>query len=269
MRGFEHRSQVTQLPAPARRFLRHRDQRIDVLAERALTQFHPATLLDVGVNLGQTLLAVKAIEPSRPYIGVEPNPLCVACTEKLIAINELSECRVVPVGLANNSGILKLQLYHGITIDSSASLIDDFRPNNAITHVKLVPVFPFSEIERALEVVELGVVKVDVEGGEADVLTSMRKALVEFRPWLIVEILPCYDKSNVERVRRQISIEELMRDVEYNLFRIIKTDSNDWHGVKAIDKIGIHASIEMCDYVFCPYEDAERFSAAVSIVDMY
>jgi FkbM family methyltransferase len=138
----------------------------------------------------QTLLAVKASDLSRRYVGVEPNPICVAYVEKLISANHPSDCRIASVGLGIATGIRKLQLYHGDTVDSEGSLVEGFRPEQVVTNVKLVPVFPYSDIEHALASTDLSVVKIDVEGGEADVLASMRFALVAFRPWIIMEILP-------------------------------------------------------------------------------
>jgi hypothetical protein len=59
---------------------------------------------DCGVNIGQTLISVKAAEPARRYIGFEPNPECVAYVEKLIELNRLSNVLIVPVGLAGAPG---------------------------------------------------------------------------------------------------------------------------------------------------------------------
>ena len=43
----------------------------------ALLRQFPGVFVDVGVNVGQTLTKVKAIEPGRSYVGFEPNPVCV------------------------------------------------------------------------------------------------------------------------------------------------------------------------------------------------
>jgi hypothetical protein len=53
----------------------------------------PGTFLDVGVNLGQTLLPVKMCEPSRRYVGVESNAQCFAYAERFIEINGLINSR--------------------------------------------------------------------------------------------------------------------------------------------------------------------------------
>src|SRR5690606_12356138 len=43
--------------------------------------------LDVGVNIGQTILQVKAIYPKIRYIGFEPNSVCVAYLNHLVTLN--------------------------------------------------------------------------------------------------------------------------------------------------------------------------------------
>lgn len=235
-----------------------------VLLDRIL-KVRAGSFLDVGVNIGQTLLAVKATDPSRRYIGVEPNSFCVAYTERLIALNGLSDCVIVPVGIADSSGIRKLHLYYGTDGDLSASLVDNFRPEQVVSLVKLVPVIPFLEIAQVLGIAELGVVKIDVEGGEAEVLASMRNALVSHKPWLIVEILPCYDAKSVDRLDRQRSIERLLREVGYSMFCIVKSPAGDLQHLQAIDEIGIHGNLALSDYVFCPHGDVSTLGDTVHI----
>jgi FkbM family methyltransferase len=227
----------------------------DLLAK--LLPLKPGTFLDVGVNLGQTLLVVKALDAARRYVGVEPNPHCVAYAEKLIALNVLTDCRVIPVGLADATGLRRLQLYHGATVDSSASLVEGFRPEQPVSHIKLVPVLPFSAIDDAVDLSTLGLVKVDVEGGEAEVLLSMRQAITRQRPWLIVEILPCYEPANTARMERQQAVEALLRESGYVKFRITKTGGGHLDSLQGIDEIGIHSNLDWCDYVFCPQADAQ------------
>ena len=42
--------------------------------------------IDVGVNIGQTLLKLKSVSSEIDYIGFEPNPICVNLS--LIHISE-------------------------------------------------------------------------------------------------------------------------------------------------------------------------------------
>jgi FkbM family methyltransferase len=236
---------------------------VELLAR--LLPMRSGTFCDCGVNIGQTLISVKAADPARSYIGFEPNPECVAYVERLIAFNQLPDVVIVPVGLAASPGLRKLQLYHGTTSDPSASLVEDFRPCESVEAIKLVPVMSFAGVEEQLNLRNLGLVKIDVEGGEAEIIGSMRAALASFKPWLIVEILPCYTASNVARLDRQRYIEDVMQAENYAMFRISKTPSGALLGLSEIQEIGIHDSLALSDYVFCPRDDIHTLAGAVNI----
>lgn len=217
----------------------------------------PGAFLDVGVNLGQTLIAVKACEPDRHYVGLEPNPHCVAYAEQLIRMNGLADCLIVPVGLGAEAGLRRLQLYAG-SFDPSASLVENFRPEHAIHSLKIVPVFSFPALEQALRLSALGVVKIDVEGGEAEILCSMREALQRDKPWLIVEILPCWNAEHVERIERQQTIEQLLDDIGYIKLRILRGPDGHLQHLSPVARIGIHENLDWSDYLLCPGDDIDR-----------
>lgn len=42
-----------------------------------LLSIKKGTFIDIGVNIGQTLIKLKSIDPEINYIGFEPNPMCV------------------------------------------------------------------------------------------------------------------------------------------------------------------------------------------------
>src|SRR5690348_13368483 len=41
-----------------------------------LLPYNKGSFVDVGANLGQTMIKVKALDSARKYIGFEPNPTC-------------------------------------------------------------------------------------------------------------------------------------------------------------------------------------------------
>src|SRR5688572_4500787 len=83
--------------------------------------------VDVGVNLGQTLLKVKTLAPDARYIGFEPNPLCVTYVRRLIAINGLQQCVVAPFGLSDQPAVVSLLARDEDPTDSSATVLKDLR----------------------------------------------------------------------------------------------------------------------------------------------
>jgi FkbM family methyltransferase len=235
---------------------------IDLLSE--LLPQQRGVFLDVGVNVGQTLVKLKAIDPEREYVGFEPNPVCVFYSQNLIKANGFRNCELVPVGLFNENNILTLELiYEGLS-DSSASLIKNFRPDNKVYSRMYVPVFRYEVIEKAIGINEVGIVKIDVEGAELEVLRSLSDLIRRDRPIVLLEILPVYSLENTLRKERQEAIEEFLSNVAYETFRVEKTPSGAYAGLDSLSKINIHSDLTQCDYAAIP---RERVSALkVSLV---
>jgi FkbM family methyltransferase len=226
---------------------------------RRLFGLREGAVVDVGVNLGQTLLKVRALDPARRYVGFEPNPTCVDYVERLIAANRLENCTVVPVGLAREPGILTLDLFGDHAADSSASLIPDFRPSQRVSARKIVAVLSSAQLPPETIPAGTAVVKIDVEGAELDVIEALLPVLQPDRPYNVMEILPCYTEKRADRIERQAAIERHLRELDYKLYRISHHDDR-FSGLREIDTIGIHSDMELCDYIAAP----AKFSAQLT-----
>lgn len=228
---------------------------IEVL-EPLLNQ-HPGIFLDVGVNLGQTLIKVKGLEPGRKYIGFEPNSTCVVYAKALIKANQFRDCTIVPAGLFTEDAILALECMDESEADSAASLIQGFRPDHVIQHRMFVPVYQFQTIAKSLGIEDVAIVKIDVEGAELEVLQSLSSLLRDCRPLLLLEILPVYSSENMMRQQRQDDLERLLRTVHYSMFRVLKTDDNQFAGLQSIASIDMHGDLTQCDYLVVPDESRD------------
>lgn len=224
---------------------------VDLIAE--LMASRAGGFVDVGVNLGQTLIKVAAVAPGRDYVGFEPNPACVAYVEKLIAANALAGFRLVPVGVGEATGLLTLYLYGGATIDPAASIVADFRPGEPIRGEKIVPVFGYDDLKRLLPE-SIALLKIDVEGYELEVLRALRPAIEASRPNVLIEVLPAYRADNRVRIERQQAIEALIGEWDYALFRVRHRGEGALEGVERLDSFGIHGDLDRCDYVLAPAE---------------
>ena len=210
------------------------------------------TFLDIGVNLGQTLIKVKAIDPERKYIGFEPNSTCVFYVQNLIRLNGFKNCTVVPVGLFNCDAIQELNLYSEDQADSAASIIKEYRPWNKIYFKTFVPMFCFTQVEKIITTGVVSIIKIDVEGSELEVVESLAEVIARDRPIMLVEVLPVYSIHNVLRKNRQEELERIVAAVGYVMWRVVKTGSGKFAGIKKIETIGIHSDLSQCDYLFMP-----------------
>lgn len=217
--------------------------------------------LDIGVNLGQTLIKVKGIELNREYIGFEPNPTCVFYVKELIKENKFENCTILPVGLFTEDNVLSLECINNTEVDSAASLIKNFR-HSIIQHRIPVPVFRFQTIANILNIDKISIVKIDVEGAELEVVKSLYSVFKDYRPIVILEVLPVYSNEKKMRKKRQEELEQIFSELNYFFFRVEKSASNAYIGLKKISEIGIHSDLEQCDYVVIPNElEAQLVSA--------
>lgn len=218
--------------------------------------------VDIGVNVGQSLLKLKAVNEKIDYIGFEPNPICVNYVEKLIRINHFNNTILYPVGVSNKTEILELNFYSASATDSSASLDENFRPSAKIVSKKAVQVVNYDIIKSKIPE-RVGIVKIDVEGFELFVLQGIEELIVEKRPVILLEVLPVYNDSNEDRMNKQEQIEALVTRLNYKIARIIKGKDDTLKELNFIDSIGIHADLSMCDYFIFPEELETNLKALI------
>lgn len=217
--------------------------------------------VDVGVNVGQTLVKVRSVVPDLPYMGFEPNPACVNYVSALISLNGWSNVDVFPVGIAETACLHSLNFFHDATADSTASIVAKFRPDQQVHHRMHIAVFPLSAVPLGRRV---SFMKVDVEGAELEVLQGSTELLQKDRPLVSTEILPCYSESNTFRVNRQEEIESLMRELHYCCYRISKSATSDFIGLTPLSSIGVNDDLDLSDYLWIPAEKSVEITAMVS-----
>lgn len=228
-----------------------------------LKKCRPGAFLDVGVNVGQTLIKVKAIDPDGDYFGLEPNPVCVNYLQSLIKLNDFKGCTIVPVGIFNRDCILTLDLFSDNAADAMASLVEDFRPMHKVFSRVLVPVFQFESIKHILGSKSFGILKIDVEGAELEVVKSLSELIYRDQPAVIIELLPVHSNDNLFRLDRQEELERLLVDMGYSIFRVGKALGGAYAGLSAVEKIGVHSDLTQCDYVLIPTAQIHNFQSAV------
>lgn len=218
--------------------------------------------VDVGVNIGQTLLKLKAVDKEMPYIGFEPNPSAVYYTNQLIKINNFKNTSLIPIGLSDKSDVLTLKIYNNSDVDSSASILAEFRPSEKVIEEKYIPVFNVNDLTTLQSTLhQTSILKIDVEGAELEVLQSMKPVIQVALPFIIMEILPVYNAQNTYRIERQKKIELILSQLNYSIFRINKpTIDNKIIKFIKLDGIGIHDNMDLCEYIFIPDNKLAAFS---------
>jgi FkbM family methyltransferase len=215
---------------------------------KRLLNGRPGAFVDVGVNVGHTLVKLKAIDRERDYIGFEPNPHCLRYTQQLIAVNRFTRCTLVPIGISNQTGIMKL--FMNPDADPSATIVEGFREPDRYARSVPVPVFVGDDVLDTLGVGQVAVVKIDVEGGELDVMDGLRRTLRRHAPYVFCEVLPVWDETSEMgrfRLDRQTKLQAVLAELDYSIFRI-HFDTT----VEPLDEFGIHGDMTRSNYVFVP-----------------
>jgi FkbM family methyltransferase len=155
---------------------------------RFLLQHRQGSVVDVGANMGQSLLKVMAHDPSRLYVGFEASVFCCLYVDELIKLNQFANATLVPVGLSNEAKVL--DLHFSSPTDTQATTVDKFWTGGNVRSQRRRIVVMRGDDVLPLFAGPIGIVKVDVEGAEFDVLSGLQGSIAEHRPWIICEILP-------------------------------------------------------------------------------
>lgn len=205
-----------------------REEWLDGLLKTILKS-KPGAFIDVGVNIGQTLIKLISIDPERQYIGFEPNLSCSFSVEQFITTNQLKHCKIFPIGLSNKFDSLELLLCTERST-TSASLIKGFRPESFYSMSKLVYVAPGDSIIESLDLSSISIIKIDVEGAELEVIEGLRASIRKYEPFIIFEILPHYlvisdeaidEKTMQFREKRIRQLENILSEEGYSIFKIL------------------------------------------------
>ena len=142
------------------------------------------TVIDVGANYGYyTLLSADAVGEAGRVIAVEPNPDAVRLLTQSVLLNgHAARTRIVPSALGASAGqrLLFVPSYE----PKNATLVD--RTDLTGGHTIEVSTVTLDEI--ALSVPKVGLVKIDAEGAEQEIVAGMRGPSMGARqPMLVLE----------------------------------------------------------------------------------
>jgi FkbM family methyltransferase len=216
--------------------------------------------IDVGANVGQTLLDILSSHPTVQYIGFEPNPSCVFYLRTLIKLNELNNCQLIPVALSDETKCVPFYLSKDADAsDSSATIIRDLRPNRSL-YFNYIPCFRFDDLQSSIDVENINFIKIDVEGAELETLVGMKNSLQKFRPNILCEVLFTDKDGDISATKsRNQKLMALLKQLNFNVIQLFKTyHSPQLKDVKRIEEFSSEywtaENADECDYLFIPKE---------------
>lgn len=186
------------------------------LYQKLFEKYKPNVFIDIGVNIGQTLIKIKSISKEIKYFGYEPNFNCLSYVSEIIDLNNLSStCELVPVGIGSKNAIMKF--YKAGKSDTRGSVLRSAFENNENVKASYVPIFKLDHNHLELENKSV-IIKIDVEGFELDALKGILNIIKSFQPIIVFEVLPHY--NNKEKLFQQNQIIDFINNLNYKIYRI-------------------------------------------------
>jgi FkbM family methyltransferase len=148
-----------------------------------------ADLVDVGANVGLFSIHAALQEFWRGRVlALEPNPRAFALLERNLGYNEVPH-RVVAVPFAASRKNATLQLTAVTGRDEYSTLTGSLHPSvfGEQADTFTVRALPLDDLIRQYDLAP-GLVKIDAEGAELDVLQGLEQTLANHRPVIVCEI---------------------------------------------------------------------------------
>ncbi|MFN0277452.1 MAG: FkbM family methyltransferase [Pyrinomonadaceae bacterium] len=164
------------------------------------------TVIDVGTNIGETLLNFAKINRDGLNIGFEPVPFMYEKAKTNIALNEFRNIELVNKGLSSSEETLSFREVSGNNTGGTFLTRSDSTDENL-----LVQAIPLDDFVREKNLKNISLIKIDVEGFEMEVLKGASETLRRFKPTLFVEIDDAFlarQQSNSEAVFDFLSAHE-------------------------------------------------------------
>jgi len=140
--------------------------------------------IDCGANVGYfSVMAGALVGKSGRVISIEANPTTFKLLERNLRANDFGTA--IHCALTSQGGTV--ELYMPQDWDVYSSLRANGLVEGKADHSFTVKAQTLDEVVADLSLAKVDVVKIDIEGGEFDVLRSAPKLLAEFRPLIITE----------------------------------------------------------------------------------
>jgi FkbM family methyltransferase len=143
--------------------------------------------VDVGANMGYyALLAASRVGPGGGVVALEPAPATLAKLRANLALNPFARVRTVPAAAGARRGPVPFYRAPWNDAESSTVSAPRFEPDGE------VEAYPLAELLTAGELARTRVIKIDVEGGEWNVVEGLEPDIDRFPDGveIVIEVHP-------------------------------------------------------------------------------
>jgi FkbM family methyltransferase len=141
-------------------------------------------IVDCGANQGiYTCAFAKLTGRTGKVIAFEPQTYAIDVLDNNIQINGFTNVVVIPTAVSDHAGSAVLDVSKGAV---SASIVRDYGRQGAIT----VPTVTIDDTIETLNLTQIDILKMDIEGAELVALGGCERLLTRFKPIIILEATP-------------------------------------------------------------------------------
>jgi FkbM family methyltransferase len=173
------------------------------------TQLRPGeVIVDIGANVGTFAMAAAAVFPEAPIVCVEPSPIAYASLQANVERNNLRRIATVRAACGRESGVAMLysRALHLRSASAFSTLYTSDNFGSVFLPVAEVPVIRLDELFRAHRIEACGLLKLDCEGAEYDILLNASEPLLSKIRQIAVEyhvgLTPHQPEELAERLER-------------------------------------------------------------------
>jgi FkbM family methyltransferase len=187
----------------------YREEERELLMEIAA---NAGTVVDIGANNGFTALCFANQPGVERVIAFEPDPSNFDVAQQNVKLNDSPKVEVFQKGLGSTKAVAKLFMVNERNPGMNRLLKDASDSNVASKDIEIVSLDDFLKENRLST---LGLIKIDVEGYEMEVLRGAKETLSAFKPKLFIEVddanLKALDSSSKELI-------EFLKSIYYSCF---------------------------------------------------
>ncbi len=174
-------------------------------------------VVEVGANVGlYSLNGAAAVPADARYLAIEPHPVSYAVLKASLSANHFNQitCMQVAAIAGTDEGEVELHIpaQDRYGAPAGAHVVGQspiYAPSAQSNTAMLVKAIPFRNI-----IAQADLIKIDVEGLEADLLNSAIDIIIQHRPTIFIEVLD--QNQPLKNLITQWQAEKI-----YNVFRIL------------------------------------------------
>ena len=141
-----------------------------------------AVVLDVGANIGLTVLTIASALPGGRVYGFEPSPRNAHYLRENVRLNEVDNVVIVETAVGEGDGVVS---FHLAPSGAHSSVIRGKAPK--APNIADVPIISLDNWATANRIARVDFIKIDVEGYEQNVLAGAANLLADQRPLVLME----------------------------------------------------------------------------------